>query len=136
VGEYFLFDPFSGVLDGYELDVLHQRYVPKTPDSEGRLRCEQLGLFLAKARGTLYAVDTEWLRWIGSDGRSLPMPREAADAAAERANAEAERANAEAERANAEAERANTEAERANAEARRAERLAAELAALKGKSGS
>jgi Uma2 family endonuclease len=164
VGEYFLFDPFSGALDGYELDVLHQHYVPKTPDSEGRLRCEQLGLFLAKASGTLYAVDAEWLRWVGDDGRPLPMPTEAAGAEAERANAEAEHAKAEAERANAEAERAKTEAERANAEAeranaeaerarteaeradaeaeranaeaRRAERLAAELAALKGKPGS
>ena len=81
--------------------------VAKTPDSEGRLWCEQLGLFLAKVRGTLYAVDAEWLRWIG-DGKPLPMP----------------------------IERANAEAERANAQAERAERLAAELAALKGKSGS
>jgi Uma2 family endonuclease len=118
VGEYFLFDPFSGVLDGYELDVLHRRYMPKSPDSEGRLWCEQLGLFLAKVKGTLYAVEADWLRWVSHDGKTLPMP--------------VERANAEAERANAEAERANAEAERANAEAERAERLAAELAALKG----
>jgi Uma2 family endonuclease len=108
VGEYFLFDPFSGVLEGYELDVLHKCYVPKTPDSEGRLRCEQLGLFLAKIRGILYAVETEWLRWIGDDGQPLPMP----------------------------IEEANAEAERAKAEAERADRLAAELAALKGKPGS
>src|SRR5688572_20570702 len=43
VGEYFLFDPFSGALEGYELDVLSARYLPKSPDSEGRLSCKQLG---------------------------------------------------------------------------------------------
>ena len=117
VGEYFLFDPFSGVLEGYELDVLHGTYVPKIPDSAGRLRCEQLGLFLAKVRDRNYAVEAEWLRWLDSAGRVLEMP--------------AAQANAEAERANAEAERANAEAGRANAEAERADRLAAELAAIR-----
>ncbi|HMJ14448.1 MAG TPA: Uma2 family endonuclease [Polyangiaceae bacterium] len=112
VGEYFLFDPFSGVLEGYELDVLRGRYVPKLPDSEGRLRCEQLGLYLAKLRSTLYAVDTSWLRWLDDTGKLLELPIE---------------------RANAEVERANAEAERANAEAERAERLEAELLALKAK---
>ena len=121
VGEYFLFDPFSGVLEGYELDVLHGRYVPKRPDADGRLRCEQLGLSLGKVRSTLYAVDTSWLRWLDADGNVLDLP--------------SERANAEAERANAEAERANAEAERANAEAQRAEQLAAELAAFKATQG-
>jgi Uma2 family endonuclease len=119
VGEYFLFDPFSGVFEGYELDVLHAGYVAKKPDARGRLRCEQLGLYLAKVRGTHYAVEADWLRWLGDDGRALQMP--------------AERANAEIERANAEAERANAEAQRANAEAQRAERLAAELETLRSK---
>ena len=45
VGEYFLFDPFSGLLEGYELDVLHGAYVPKKPTAQGRLRCEQMGLY-------------------------------------------------------------------------------------------
>ncbi|HEX9618965.1 MAG TPA: Uma2 family endonuclease, partial [Polyangiaceae bacterium] len=63
VGEYFLFDPFSGVFEGYELDVLHAGYVAKKPDARGRLRCEQLGLYLAKVRGTHYAVEADWLRW-------------------------------------------------------------------------
>jgi Uma2 family endonuclease len=124
VGEYFLFDPWSKVFEGYELDVVRGRYVPKVPDEHGRLWCERLGLFLAKARSTLWAVDTEWLRWFDGGGRLLEMPIEAATAARQDANAKAERANAEAERANAEAERANAEAERAA-------RLAEEIAALK-----
>lgn len=106
VGEYFLFDPFSGVFEGYELDTLHGTYSPKTPDAQGRLRCEQLGLFLAKVRGSLYGVETDWLRWLDDAGRVLDMPIERANVEAERARAEAERAQAEAERANAEAERA------------------------------
>jgi Uma2 family endonuclease len=138
VGEYFLFDPFSGVLEGYELAAPNTDYVKKQADAEGRYACRQLGLLLGKVQGTLWSVDAHWLRWLQPDGGVLPMPSEEAlrlasmvGAEAERANAEAERANAEAERANAEAERANAEAERANAEAERANRLAAELEALK-----
>jgi hypothetical protein len=126
VGEYFLFDPFSGVLEGYELDILHDTYRPKAPDAQGRLRCERLELSLGKVRSTLHAVEADWLRWLTPEGQVLPVPSE--DAATARTHA-----NAEAERANAEAERANAEAERANAEAERARHLAAELEELRGK---
>jgi Uma2 family endonuclease len=114
VGEYFLFDPLTGTLEGYELDVLRGRYTPKLPDSEGRLRCEQLGLYLSTVRSALYAVEADWLRWIHADGRLVELPSELAAAADERAHAADERARA---------------------EAARAERLAAELAALKAKHG-
>ena len=124
VGEYFLFDPFSEVLEGYDLDALRGRYVPKKPDSAGRLRSERMGVFLGKARGTYHGIDTNWLRWMDDAGHPIPLPIEEAAAQTERANAEAERANAEAERANAEAERANAEAERVRL-------LEAEIAALK-----
>jgi Uma2 family endonuclease len=117
VGEYFLFDPFTGVLEGYELHAPRARYVRKVEDELGRLRCERLGLLLGKVRSNLYGTEADWLRWMTLEGRVLDLS--------------AERANAEAERANAEAERANAEAERANAEAERAERLAAELTALR-----
>jgi Uma2 family endonuclease len=112
VGEYFLFDPLSGVFEGYELDVLRGSYRRKSPDPEGRLRCAQLGLFLGKVRGTVHAVEADWLRWLDADGHVLDLP---------------------AERADAEAQRADTEAQRADAEAQRAERLAAEIAELKAK---
>lgn len=116
VPEYFLFDPFSGVLEGYDLhDVPEQAagdegrhvYVPKLPDSSGRFDT-RLGLQLGKVRGTHYGVEADWLRWIDRSGRPLPMPRE-------------------------DAERANAETERANAEAERAQRLQAELSELKKK---
>lgn len=79
VGEYFLFDPFSGVFEGYELDARRQAYVPKEPLPSGQVRCDQLGLLLGKARGTLYAVTTEWLRWFDAEGRLLPMASEHAE---------------------------------------------------------
>jgi Uma2 family endonuclease len=130
VGEYFLFDPFTAVFEGYELDVLHARYTKKIPDGHGRLRCERLGLSLGPIPSTLWKVEAPWLRWLGDDGSALAMPSEDANREAERANAEAERANAEAKRANAEAKRSEAETERAAVEAERAraaeERAAAE----------
>jgi len=86
VGEYFLFDPFSGVFEGYELDPRSQAYVPKVPLPSGQLRCDQLGLMLGKAHGTLYAVTTDWLRWFDAESRLLPMPSEHAIEQARRAD--------------------------------------------------
>ena len=93
VGEYFLYDPFSHVFEGYDLDPRRQVYVPKAPLASGQLRCEQLGLLLGTARSTLYAVTTEWLRWFDAEGRLLPMPSEHAIEQARRAEAEARRAD-------------------------------------------
>jgi Uma2 family endonuclease len=76
VGEYFLFDPFTSELEGYELDVARGRYLPKVPDSRGGLSCKQLGLSLAGVRSTLYAVDATWLRWLAADGEVLKLPAE------------------------------------------------------------
>ncbi|HEY6724872.1 MAG TPA: Uma2 family endonuclease [Polyangiaceae bacterium] len=128
VGEYFLYDPFSHVFEGYDLDLRRQVYVPKAPLASGQLCCEQLGLLLGKARGTLYAVTTEWLRWFDAEGRLLPMPSEQAnaeqvraDTAEQRADEEARRADEEGRRADEEARRADEEARRADEEARRAE---------------
>jgi Uma2 family endonuclease len=91
VGEYFLFDPWSGVFEGYDLDGVRGTYAPKSPDEQGRLRCDQLGLLLGKARGTLSGVEADWLRWIDANGNVLPLPREVVDAEAQRADrAEAE----------------------------------------------
>ncbi len=131
VGEYFLFDPFTGVLEGHVLDPLHGGYRPKQPDAAGRLRCERMGLYLAKVRSTLHAVDTDWLRWVDADGHVLPVPSEAAAVEVHHAESEARRADAETRRADAETRRAESEARRADAEGERADRLAAELEALK-----
>jgi Uma2 family endonuclease len=136
VGEYFLFDPWSGVLEGYALDPLRGRYLRKEVDANGRVHCAQLGLWLGKVKSVLYDVEIDWLRWMDAEGRVLPVPVEAAEAVSRNLTVETQRANAETQRANAEAERANAEAERANAEAERADRLAAELARVRGRSDS
>lgn len=133
VGEYFLFDPLSGVFEGYELEAAGAGYRPKIPDAHGNLKCSQLGLWLGKMRSSLWAVDVDWLRWLDADGQPLPMPREAAHAVKAQLSQALEQQQAQQLRANAEAERANAEAERANAEAERARSLAAELEALRAK---
>jgi Uma2 family endonuclease len=97
VGEYFLFDPFTGVFEGYELDV-HGVYARKQPDPLGRIRCEQMDLSLGKVVSSYHGVQAPWLRWISPNGIPVALPSEQADAEAKRANAEAKRANAEAER--------------------------------------
>jgi Uma2 family endonuclease len=106
VGEYFLFDPFSAVLEGYDLDVHAGRYVRKAPDDTGRLRCERLGLSLASIPSTLSGVEAPWLRWLDEEGCVLPAPSEAALSAEEHARATEERARAAEERARAAEERA------------------------------
>jgi Uma2 family endonuclease len=113
VGEYFLFDPVGGTLDGYELDAVACEYRRKAPARDGRLPCGQLGLWLGKAPGRHLGVEAAWLRWSDAEGRVLPSAEELAR------------------RADAETRRADAEARRADAEARRADELAAELRALK-----
>ncbi len=92
VGEYFLYNPFSAVLEGYELDAPHGRYRRKSLDEQGRLRCEALGLSLAPISSSLWSVEAPWLRWIDGDGVALPMPSEAFKAEVAWARAETERA--------------------------------------------
>jgi Uma2 family endonuclease len=104
--EYFLFDPYTGVLEGFDLNS-ERDYVPKLPDAQGRLYSNQLKLLLGTSRSVLYGSEVDWLRWMTPDGRVLPMPQEEVRTETERANAETERANAETERANAETERAS-----------------------------
>jgi Uma2 family endonuclease len=91
VAEYFLFDPFSAIFEGYELDAPEARYVRKVPDELGRLRSKRLGLYLAPMTSTLSNVETRWLRWFDDAGRVLPMPSESARSETARADAAAER---------------------------------------------
>jgi Uma2 family endonuclease len=98
VAEYFLYDPLTGTLEGYELDLLRNVYERKQPDARGHLRCAQMDLSLGKVSGTYHGLEGDWLRWIAPDGVVLQTGAEHAGAETERADAETERANAEAER--------------------------------------
>jgi Uma2 family endonuclease len=126
VSHYYLFDPHTGALEGYKLDVDTLTYHPLEPNENGRLPCPSLGLELGMHRGTFRSVEADWLRWFDKRGDLLLN-------GAERAEAEARRAEAEARRAEAEARRAEAEARRAEAAEQELERLKEELARLQGK---
>ncbi len=135
VGEYFLFDPFTGLLEGYILDIATNSYRPLLPGPDGTFECTQLGLRLGIVESTWGSTHAPWLRWLDDDGNVLLTPPELAEQETRRADAqtrlaqeEAKRAEEEAKRAEEEAKRAEEEAKRAEEEAKRADRLAARLA--------
>jgi len=94
VSEYFLYDPESGALEGYQLDPPRGQYVKKKADARGWLQCERLGLWLAKRRCTLYQREEEWLHFFDAQGDPLMHPAELVERAQARAEAEKERAEA------------------------------------------
>lgn len=91
---YFIFDPDTGVLDGFALDHARRRYVPLTPDERGDLDVEVLGLKLGLRRTSYRQYDAPFVRWLTHDGTPLPTAQERAEA--ERVRAEAERVRADA----------------------------------------
>jgi Uma2 family endonuclease len=128
--EYFLFDPFAGTLEGYELDAVSGDYVRKMPREDGDLDVRKLGLRLGVRPGRFGEMGGDWLRWIDAHGRVLETgaeraKHEAARADQEKARAEKEKARADQEKARAEKEKARAEKEKA-----RADELEARLAAL------
>ncbi len=121
VAEYFLFDPFGGTLEGFELD-LSGHYRPKSRNASGRLESKMLGLELGTLPGRYGEIEADWLRWFERDGRPLALP-------SEHAELEARRADDEKKRADDEKARADDEKARADQEQARADALAARLAA-------
>ncbi len=85
--DYFVFDPFDpSSLEGWRLD-LAQGYQPLSPNEQGWLWCESLGLWLGLWEG---AIDREpvngvcqWLRLYDAQGNLMPLPEEAAQQQAE-----------------------------------------------------
>lgn len=92
VPEYFLFDPWTGQLEGYR--ITGSAYQPVPPDDRGRLTSTELGLQLGTWSGEYNRIFATWLRWYTPDGELVPTP---AEAEARRAEAEAsQRSQAEA----------------------------------------
>jgi Uma2 family endonuclease len=110
--EYFCYNPDGNKLIGWRL--ANGRYVELEPNDEGRLRCNELGVWLGNWEGEILRVNTTWLRFFTDDGELVPTLAEA-----------------EAQRAEREAWRAKLEARRADVEARRAEKAEKELARLR-----
>lgn len=114
IREYFLFDPLREYIEqgliGFRLE--GDRYVPLTPDAEGRIASEELGVWLTAEEHVVRVID-------GQTGRRIPSLGEAI-----------EWAQQETQRAEQEAQRAQQEADRAAHEAQQSERLRAQLRAL------
>lgn len=77
--DYYVFDPFnSDSLQGWHLDA-NQRYMPLTPNEQGWLWCQRLGLWLGTWSGTIERVEAVWLRFYDTAGNLVPLPEEAAE---------------------------------------------------------
>jgi len=91
VPHYYLFDPETAVLEGYQLDAVRSEYVRTKPLPNGDLPCEGLGLRVGLRRGTYEGVEMAWLRWIEESGEVLKTGEEMARAEKTRADEEAQR---------------------------------------------
>jgi Uma2 family endonuclease len=130
VAEYYLFDPWDGRFEAYELDRGARSYRRREPDAQGRFFSPSTGFTLGVVPARLGEIDAPWLRWIDANGKVLPEPTEhalelAAAAREERSRAAQERARAEQGEARAEQGEARAEQEKARAD--EAERRIAEL---------
>ena len=130
VANYFLFDPFSAKLEGFEFDFRTRRYVRKVPDRQGRLRCEPLGLWLGTHRHRFQGLEAQWLCWFDGAGNFLPEPEWVAQKQKARADAAEERAESAEARLGQETERAESAEARAKLAEANAERMAAKLREL------
>ncbi|KYF81736.1 hypothetical protein BE11_12255 [Sorangium cellulosum] len=108
VPEYYLFDPFTAVLEAYALDLATMSYVPVAPGATGDVMSPRLHLGLGVRRGTYNGLEADWLRWLDPEGRALPTGDELARAAEEQARAAEEQARAAEEQARAAEDRARS----------------------------
>lgn len=76
IPEYFIFDPVTGILEGYRLDSGQMSYQPLGPNAAGRLVSLRLGLELGVWDGTFRSISGSWLRWYTPLGALVPTPRE------------------------------------------------------------
>jgi hypothetical protein len=90
-------------LQGWHLD-LDEGYQELTPNEQGWLWCQRLGLWLGTWQGTINRNEAAWLRFYDRQGNLVPLPEEAAQQQAEEAQRQAEEAQRQAEEAQRQAE--------------------------------
>ncbi len=86
---YFVYDPKEKRLYGWCFD--QNGYEPVEPDSNGRMRCEQLGADIGLWEGEICRVHARWVRLFDIDGNLVPTKAEAEARRADKAEAELER---------------------------------------------
>ena len=92
--EYFLYDPDRRQLEGFHL-ATPGVYRPLTPDAQGRLRSEQLGVLVGLWRGVWEGQEADWVRLFRLDGSLVPTEGEAERQRADAEQQRAEKAEAE-----------------------------------------
>ena len=74
--DYFVYNPKNpSSLRGWEL--VNRRYQSLSPNQQGRLYCESLGLWLGVWEGIIENSQGNWLRFFDSDGNLVLMRDEA-----------------------------------------------------------
>lgn len=102
--DYFVYHPFDpNSLQGWHLN-LDEGYRELTPNEQGWLWCQRLGLWLGTWQGTIDRNEAVWLRFYDQQGNLVPLPEEAAQQQAEIAEQRAEVAQQQAEVAQQRAE--------------------------------
>lgn len=125
VPNYFIFDPETLQLDGFQLDLQSSTYVPIKPDANGDLDCSELGLRVGVRQGQFGGIDDHWLRFIDKSGHILPTSDDVAKQQTENARLANEQARQARDELRASEERAQQEARlRADLEQRLADALA------------
>jgi Uma2 family endonuclease len=84
--EYFIYDPFTRVLEGWRLT--RQRYRRIKPNELGRMWCEQLGLWVGTWQGEFQGHEDLWLRFYDPEGNVVPIGWELERQRAQAAEAE------------------------------------------------
>ncbi len=92
VANYYIFDPESLQLDGFQLDPQTSSYVRIEPDGHGDLDCPELGLSLGVRQSKYGGIHDDWLRFIDKNGRMLPTIDDIAEQEKENARLAGEQA--------------------------------------------
>jgi hypothetical protein len=74
---YFIYDPATGRLDGWELDN-NRHYQPLTPNERGWLWCVELSLWIGTWEGEFNRSHAIWLRFYDQNGQLVATSEEAA----------------------------------------------------------
>jgi Uma2 family endonuclease len=88
--EYFIYDPDTQLLEGWRLNE-RLRYQPITPNEQGRMWSEELGLWLGPIVSTYLRAERIFLRFFDAEGQMVPTFAEAEQQRADLALEEVER---------------------------------------------